>query len=127
MSVVGWFFLHIIIQERKAVIAAGKKPWLKVVAFMDEWTPNVLYGRAALFFFVGGLSQAAPYFGEYASGYLGDVLTSTGSYSKRPFSPGLTENLAAWSWMLGGLYFMFQLMQSQETHTQLAVADVALK
>ena len=110
-------------QERNAVIAAGKKPWFKVIAFVDDWTPSTLYSRAALFFFVGGLSQAAPYFGEYGSGYFGDVLTSTGGYSKRPFSPGLTENFAAWSWIAGGLFFMFKLMQSQgKVHTQIVAA-----
>ena len=31
------------------------------------------------------------------------LLTSTGGYSKRMFSPALTENLAAWSWIVGGI------------------------
>ena len=112
MCIVGWYFLYIIILDLRAVIAAGKRPWFRVIGFREDAPPSVLYGRAALFFFVGGMSQAAPYFGEYGTGYFGDILTSTGGYSKRPFSPGLTENLAAWSWITGGLYLMLLWMQS---------------
>ena len=95
------------------MINAGKKPWLVVIAILDDWTPNVLYGRAALFFFVGGMSQAAPYFGEFGKSYFSDILTSTGGYSKRPFSPGITENVAAWSWIVGGLFFALRWLQTR--------------
>ena len=126
VSMVGWVFLYIIIKERAAVIAAGKKPWFKIIAFIDDWTPNVLYGRCALWFFVGGISQAAPYFAVYGKSYFGDILVSTGGYSKRPFSPGLTENFAAWSWMAGGVYFMaMYFMTAGETSAVVKQSDMA--
>jgi hypothetical protein len=121
VSVVGWYFLYIVVKERSAYLASGKKPWFKVIVFIENWTPDVLYGRCTLWFFVGGISQAAPYVGVYGKNYFGDVLVSTGGYSKRPFSPGLTENFAAWSWITAGLFFMFKLKLARG-HAQTQVA-----
>jgi len=96
VSIVGWIFLYLLIRvDRK--LASGKIP------LQPSPTAGVLYGRCALWFGATGLSQAAPYWGVDSSKYPWDW---TGGYSKRPFTPSATENLAAYSWIAGGLYFL---------------------
>ena len=64
----------------------------------------MLYGRCALWFTVTGLSQAAPYFGTF--GFFGSLAPQTGGYSKRLFTVAIEENLAAWSWIVAGIFFL---------------------
>ena len=78
---------------------------------------------AGIWLLVGGLSQAAPYFGEFGTGYFSTQLMSTGGYSKRPFSPALSENLSAWSWIIGGAYHLY-LMNLQHGSEHYGAAKV---
>lgn len=107
MCLCGWFFIYLLIKDRKAAKAEGRKGLLK--SFMPtSGDVRTLYFRCGLAFLVGGLSQAAPYFAEFGTGYFSSQLASTGGYSKRPFSPAVTENLSAWSWILGGIFFFIK-------------------
>jgi len=110
MCLVGWYFLFITFKDRQVAKQAGRKWWL-----LDDPPVSILYGRLGLFLTVGGLSQAAPYFGVLGESWTGDMLLSTGGYSKRMFSPGLTENLSAWSWIIGGLFFACKWMMGGST------------
>jgi len=102
VSFVGWVFIYLILQDRKKNKGSGLRFWQA-----PNPAPRTLHFRMFLFMFVGGVSQAMPYFAEFGTGYFGSQLRSTGGYSKRPFSPALTENLAAWSWIVGGLFHGF--------------------
>lgn len=116
MCLVGWYFIFIIVKDRKAAKAAGKKGLLKSLMAPSP-APSTFYGRAALFMFVGGCSQAAPYVGTFGSGYFGSLMGSTGGYSKRPFSPAITENLSAWSWIIGGIVFAVKFKMAKDKTT----------
>lgn len=98
VSLVGWVFLYLLIfvDRKKAV---GKIPLL------PSPDNSILYGRCALWFFVTGLSQAAPYFGVNPSEY---PPSKRGGYSKRLFTPAIVENLAAWSWIVSGIYYLIR-------------------
>jgi len=109
VSVVGWYFLYLLNKDRKANKGSGLRFWQ---------TPNasasMLHYRTGMFMLIGGLSQAAPYFGEFGTGYFSSQLVSTGGYSKRPFSPAISENLSAWSWIIGGLYHFYLMSAAKE-------------
>uniref|UniRef100_A0A7S1REM8 Uncharacterized protein n=1 Tax=Alexandrium catenella TaxID=2925 RepID=A0A7S1REM8_ALECA len=94
VSLVGWWFLFQLCSDRAAARKAG---WL---IMRPDAEARLLYKRCAVWFTVVGLSQAAPYFGAIYA-----IDDEKGGYSKRPFTPALVENAAAWSWILGGLYF----------------------
>ena len=51
-----------------------------------------------MWFTTTGTSQALPYFGDAS-----EITAKVGCYSK--WLPAIIENLSAWSWIVGGLYF----------------------
>lgn len=100
VSLTGWYFLYIIyFKDRKIAKAAGNK------ILLPDPPISTFYARCAIGFFGVGFGQATPYFGAFADGWAGSQLVSTGGYSKRMFSPGLTECFAAWSFCSSGVFF----------------------
>ena len=109
MCFAGWYSLWLLCHHDKP---RGRSCCcLKNLTLMLNNPPvRTLYVRCVILFLVGGWSQAAPYVGLWGSSYFDTILVSTGGYSKRPFSPGLSENLAAWSWIIGGFFFLFKVV-----------------
>lgn len=109
VSVCGWYFLYLLIfVDRPSAKAAGR------IIILPQGhqlaTAKEFYRRAAIWFFVTGLSQALPYFALFGEKDLGKILTKTGGYSKRVFTPGITELLAGCSWLFGGIFFAIRWM-----------------
>ena len=104
MCLIGWYFIFLLIKDRKKAKAAGNK------ILLPDPPVNELYLRSGLFFGIGGFSQALPYF--FTFGYF--PASSTGGYSKRPFSPGITECLAAWSWLGFGIFFLVKAIMGMK-------------
>lgn len=118
VSLVGWYFLYLIAKDRKVAKANGYK------LLLSDPPITTFYARCALGFLGVGFGQATPYLGSFGAGYFGTLLVSTGGYSKRPFSPALSENLAAWSFCSSGLFFLVQyLMASKGSMSTKAVSS----
>ena len=101
MCLIGWYFIFLLIKDRKK-LAAGNK------ILLPDPPVNELYLTLGLFFGIGGFSQALPYFFTF------DTASSTGGYSKAIFSPGITECLAAWSWLGFGIFFLVKAIMGMK-------------
>jgi len=109
VSLVGWYFLFVIAKDRKSAKSHGYK------LILTNPPISTFYARAGLGFLGVGFGQLTPYLGAFSDGFAGSLLVSTGGYSKRMFSPGLTEFLAALSFCLSGIFFSVMYLMSRKT------------
>jgi len=117
VSLVGWYFLFLIAKDRKDAKSHGYK------LLLTDPPLSTFYFRCGLGFTGVGFGQLTPYLGAL-SDTSGSLLVSTGGYSKRMFSPGLTEFLAALSFCLSGVFFFVMFLMSKKGA---APVDVELK
>lgn len=107
MSFVGWYFLHLLKLDGRENKGSGLRFWQTPRA-----SARMLHWRAGLVLLVGGLGHVGPYLSSAVldrdTDFVISDLLHPGGYSKRSFTPALTENLAAWSWLIGGLYHLFK-------------------
>lgn len=121
VSLAGWYFLFLICKDRKA----AKKNGYKIL--LSDPPISTFYARCAVGFSCVGFGQLTPYIGAL-SGTPGSLLVSTGGYSKRMFSPGLTEFLAALSFCGSGLFFTVMYLIAKKgapVHSSVEISSAA--
>ena len=71
VSLIGWYFLFLLNKDRKANKGSGLRFWQT-----PDASAAMLHFRTGIWLLVGGLSQAAPYFATFGTGYFGQLLVS---------------------------------------------------
>ena len=71
VSFIGWYFLFLLNKDRKANKGSGLRFWQT-----PDASAAMLHFRTGIWLLVGGLSQAAPYFATFGTGYFGQLLVS---------------------------------------------------